>query len=327
MFRRHVDHGGAARHDDDVPRIRLRRAVPLDVHRGDLAAGGAGLETADERVRHERDVRVRERRVDADHLGVGLGLDQARKAVAGVAPDAAARARVLLVEHEADRNRERPVSLADEAVEHRLDARLVADRRVAVGGARRRLGGIAAPQPVHVVEVLGLGVVGLEVLVADRPRGGDAAVVPHLAEVLLPHPEERRAVELGVPAHVVMGAGVKLPAVLVAPRLLDVVAALDDDGVRVPVRLLARDVAAPLEEEDALAGGGQAVGERAAPSARADDDDVVVIVRHQSSVMQWPASSHASRIARCGARRARRARADPARACRARRAARCRRTR
>jgi hypothetical protein len=108
---------------------------------------------------------------------------------------------------------------------------------------------------VHLIEVLGLGVVRLQVLVRDRPGGRDAAVVSDLAEVLLAEADQRGAVELGVPADEVVRAGVELLAVAIVPGLLDVVAVLDLDGARVPVLLLARDVAAPLEEEDALARG------------------------------------------------------------------------
>src|SRR6266404_2065748 len=45
-------------------------------------------------------VRIPERGVDADHLGVRLGPDQTRVAVAGLAADAAAAPRVGLVEHD-----------------------------------------------------------------------------------------------------------------------------------------------------------------------------------------------------------------------------------
>src|SRR5204862_5663149 len=110
-------------------------------------------------------------------------------------------------------------------------------------------------------------------------------------------PDQRGAVELGVPADEVVRAGVELLAVAVVPGLLDVVAVLDLDGARVPVLLLARHVAAPLEEEDALARGREAVGERPAPRAGADDDHVVVIVRHpplpRGPPGQFPARSPA----------------------------------
>ena len=52
---------------------------------------------------------------------------------------------------------------AREVVAQLLDARLVADRRVRIRAARRRLGRILAALAVHLVEVLGLGVVRLEV--------------------------------------------------------------------------------------------------------------------------------------------------------------------
>src|SRR2546428_3527011 len=129
-----------------------------------------------------------------------------------------------------------------------------------------------------------------------------------LAEVLLPHPDERRPVELRVPADVVVGAGVELAAVLVAPGLLDVVAALGDDRVRVPVLLLAWDVIAPLEEEDALAGRREAVGEGPAPRARADDDHVVAVVRHaplrQAVVREAAAVAGSARVPNRSAPRA-----------------------
>src|SRR5262249_21497581 len=75
-----------------------------------------------------------------------------------------------------------------------------------------------------------------------------------------------------------MGAGLELAAVLVHPRLGVVVTALEHDRARVPVLGLAPHVVPALEHEDALAGGGERVGERATPSSRADDDDVVVAV-------------------------------------------------
>jgi hypothetical protein len=66
-------------------------------------------------------------------------------------------------------------------------------------------------------------------------------------------------------------------AVLVDPLLAGEVALLAEDLGGVPVLLLARQVAAALEHQDALARRGEAMGERAAPGAGADDDDVVVV--------------------------------------------------
>ena len=60
---------------------------------------------------------------------------------------------------------------------------------------------------VDEVELLGLGVVGLEVGVGDRPRRRDAAVVADLAEVALAQAEQDRAVDLGVAADEVLLRG------------------------------------------------------------------------------------------------------------------------
>ena len=74
---------------------------------------------------------------------------------------------------------------AGEIVRELLDARLVRDGGERVRRARRRLGRILAARAVHLVELLGQRVVGLELVVGDRPGGRDAVVVPQLAEVLL----------------------------------------------------------------------------------------------------------------------------------------------
>ena len=91
-----------------------------------------------------------------------------------------------------------------EVVGELLDARLVGDRRERVGRARGRFGRVLATGAVHAVELLGLRVVGLHLLVGDRPRRRDAVVVAQLAEVLLAQAVQRGAVELGCAADVVV---------------------------------------------------------------------------------------------------------------------------
>jgi len=80
-----------------------------------------------------------------------------------------------------------------EVVGELLDARLVGDGREWIRLACRRLGRVLAPGAVHVVELFGLRVVGLELVVGDRPGGRDAVVVAKLAEVLLAKPVEGRS--------------------------------------------------------------------------------------------------------------------------------------
>ena len=88
------------------------------------------------------------------------------------------------VELHADRQVERVQALLLQVVAELLDPRLVLHRRIAVRRAGRTLGRVLAVPAVHQVEMLGLGVVRLEVLVVDRPgrarcrRGGGARRSP-----------------------------------------------------------------------------------------------------------------------------------------------------
>ena len=173
--------------------------VPVVVghHPGDDGAGRVGVQPDRLGVGDQGDVGMLEGRADAQHLGVGLGVDQAGEAVAGRGAQAAAVGRVGLVEHDAAGRVERVVAGGGEVVGELLDARLVGDRRMGVGGAGGRLGRVLAADPVHLVALLGLGVVGLHVVVADRPGGRDAVVVLQLAEVLAAQPVQRGPVQLG----------------------------------------------------------------------------------------------------------------------------------
>jgi len=84
--------------------------------------------------------------------------------------------------------------------------------------------------------------------------------VLQLTEVLPAQAEQRGAIELGVAAHIIIGVGMQFLAVFVAPNFLGVVFALDVDGERTPVVLLARDIIAAIQDQDAEPGGGQVVG-------------------------------------------------------------------
>src|SRR5687767_1891047 len=134
------------------------------------------------------------------------------------------------------------MALGDEVVVQLLDPRLVRERRMIVRGARPRLRRIRSAPTMHLVEALGRRVVRLDVVVRDRPGRRDATVVPQLAEVLASQPEERRAVELRVPADIIVGVWVQLGAGGSTPRLLRVVAALLVHRERAPVLRLTPDV-------------------------------------------------------------------------------------
>src|ERR1044072_5257010 len=100
----------------------------------------------------------------------------------------------------------------------------------------------------------------------------------NLAEVLLAQTKQRRAVKFCVATDEIIRVRMKLLACAVAPRLFGVVPRFEVDGARAPVIFLAGPVIAPLEQQDLLAGGREAVGGCPPPRACSDDDYVVVIV-------------------------------------------------
>src|SRR5512133_608079 len=71
--------------------------------------------------------------------------------------------------------------------------------------------------------------------------------------------------------------------VLVEPGFLGVVVGVHVDDLRIPVRLLARNVVAALEDEDALPGWSQVIGQGSTPSAGANNDYVIAIVVHDAN--------------------------------------------
>ena len=210
----------------------------FDLHLGDRGAGRVGLEPQRARVGEQRDVGELQRRSDRDHLGVGLGVDQAGEPVAVHAANAGRERHVVLGQHDPAGGVKRPVAGPRQIVVELLDARLVRDRRVGIGRARGRIDGILAARAVDLVEILGARVVGLEIGVGDRPGGRDAVLVPQLPEVALAQAVELGAVHLRGPPHVVVNAGLKRLAVLVVPGVRRDVAALDEHVLRAPVLLL-----------------------------------------------------------------------------------------
>ena len=197
--------GGAAGDDDDVAAVRLLAAAAVDddprrpsvrTRRSPAARTLAWVRS----VTFGCSSAGRTQRTWAS----ALPSVEAGEAVEAVAAHAAALLGIGLVEVDPDREVERLVARFDEIVVELLDARLVRDRRVGERAGARRLGRVLAGLAVDEVEPLGLGVVGLEVGVGDRPRRRDAAVVRDLAEVALAKAEQDRAVDLGVAADEVL---------------------------------------------------------------------------------------------------------------------------
>ena len=246
----------------DVGRILFQRVVSgSTLHAADAAAGRVRLQTRDIGIRQQREVGIcRASGVHADHLGVGLRVDRAGEAVEGVAPDAGAVgggvAVRVLVQLDAKRQMERVQPLALQDVVQVLNARFVLDRRIGIGRAGPRFGGILAALAVHVVQRLGLRVVGFEHVVAQWPCRGDSVLVPQLAKVPFAKAEQGSAIHFGVAADEIVQSGMKRTAVAVVPSLSRLVGGIDEDGLGIPVVSRARQIAAALQHQDSLTGAG-----------------------------------------------------------------------
>ena len=142
---------GAAGDDDDVGGKGLFLAISFDVNLGHFAARVTGLQARDIRIGEQRDVRLLERRVHADDLRVGLGIYETGMPVAPRAPNTLAFVPVLFVKHDAHGQQKRMVPDALEVIAQLLDPRLVADRRIEIGRARRRFGRVDTAPAVHLI--------------------------------------------------------------------------------------------------------------------------------------------------------------------------------
>src|SRR5436190_18020551 len=109
-------------------------------------------------MREQGDIGMCKCWIYTDNLGVRLGVDEAGKAIAGVAADAAALVGGLFIEHDTERRVKRPQAKTGEVVTELLQARLVADRRMRIRGAGWRFRGILPPLAMDLVELLGSGV-------------------------------------------------------------------------------------------------------------------------------------------------------------------------
>src|SRR6516225_4280138 len=126
--RRRVDR--AARNDHKIRGVFFAAVVAPYYDFAYLTPRRARFKLLDKGIRHQRDVRKLECRVDGTDLRVRLGPDQAGIAVASLAADAATGVRILLIEHDPQRRVKRMEPQARKVVGQLLDARLVADGRM-----------------------------------------------------------------------------------------------------------------------------------------------------------------------------------------------------
>ena len=150
-------------------------------------------------VHQQRHVARVEQRPDRDDVSVGLGVDQARVAVARRAPDAMAGGLVGLVQHDPARGRERVVGLAPARRRFAGSAARATPAATGIVFTRILRSRSRAVHAMHVIQPLGPGVPGLEIGVAQRPgwatrrRRGTARQSPPA------EPVQRRPVQLVAP--------------------------------------------------------------------------------------------------------------------------------
>src|SRR6185369_6721544 len=134
-----------------------------------------------------------------------------------------------------------------------LNALFVTHCRILVRRAGPGLCWIFTAITVYLVKMLCLGVIRLQLFVADGPCRRDPAVMSNLTKVFFSQTKESSAVKLRVTTNEIIRVRMKLLAQVVAPRLFRVVFRFEIYGARAPVVLLTRNVIAAFEEKDLLA--------------------------------------------------------------------------
>ena len=135
---------------------------------------------------------------------------------------------------------------------------------------------------MHAEQLLGLGVVGLELVIADRPGRRDAVLALKGPEVLAPEARQGRAIDLGAAADDVVDRGMKGLAVPVEIRVGGAIALGDEDLPRAVIRTVTGEEVSHEE-----LGGAAAHMERSgvAHLVAADEDDLYAQIRYLLSFL------------------------------------------
>jgi hypothetical protein len=133
-----------------------------------------------------------------------------------------------------------------EVVRELLEARLVADGSMGIGGASARLGRIFAGIAVHVIQLFCFAIIGFQLIVGDRPGRRHAAVVFDFAKIFLAQAKQRRAEEFRVAAYIVIGVRVEFVAGCVMPFFFGLISSFEVYGTRIPIVFFPPHVAATL---------------------------------------------------------------------------------
>ena len=214
------------------------------MHRLDASARRLGLQALDIGAGDQGEIVVPfPHGVDADHLGVGLGVDGTGEAIERVAADAGRARRnlpVLLLEQDAERQMKWMQPGLRPIVRKLLNAWLVAHGRMRVRRRAPRLVRILAALAADLEQRFGLAVIRFEHVVFQRPCWRDAIVRGVLFEIFFAKPKQGRAINFRITANPIMQAGMKAFAFASVPSLRRLIGAVDENSLRVPILLRAR---------------------------------------------------------------------------------------
>ena len=270
--------GSAARDHNDVALVGFGLStvpVALDHHLGHSGATCVRIELDGPGVGQQGDVRILQRRAHTHHLRIRFSMHQAWESVTRCAADARTERPLLFIKHDPVWRVERVIARLFQVVGELLNTRFVRNRREGIGRAVWRLGGIFASRSMYLVELLGFGVVGFHLVVADWPGGRDTVMMAQFAEIFLALAVERSSVELGCAANAIVHLGLKSLAFFIVPGVRRDIAILDEDSFAIPVLQLARQPVTTLEQQDAFARWRQVTGERPATSSSPNNNHVI----------------------------------------------------
>src|SRR5215813_7948515 len=142
--------------------------------------------------------------------------------------------------------------------------------------------------------MLGLSVIRLQLVVADRPGRRDSSVMANLTKVFFAQTKESSAVELRVTTNEIIGVRMKFPTFAVSPRLFRVVFSFEVYSAGAPIVFFTRNVIAALEKNNLLARRREAVSKCASACTRADDDYVVMIISGHDATSSFGVTARSS---------------------------------
>src|SRR5262245_60960440 len=100
------------------------------------------------------------------------------------------------------------------------------------------------------IKMFRLRVIRFQLVILDRPRRGNSAVMLDGAKVFAPQPKKRGAVEFRVAANTVIGMRMEFLPLPVVPDLFGLILAFNVHSPSAPVVLFARHVVTALEQKN-----------------------------------------------------------------------------